>query len=143
MQGTTNRDTRDQGVRTLTWYLWLFLTHLLGTSFQIDVDKAGKTAVISQASGRAYIIDINTVGDREPGQTLQQFSLRDVDRVVATGRHNYTFGAIYAASDNLVVYGSIGGRILVWDRETGRVKHQLDHEGGMCPFSCVTSLTLA
>ena len=40
------------------------------------------------------------------------------------------------ASEDLIVFGSIGGRVLVWDARTGKVCHELDHENGGSFFGC-------
>ena len=131
MQSATNRNAQDESVITSTRPRILFAEAKMIISFHLDVEKAGKAALVAQASGRVHLIDINNSDGRDPGQTLQQFSLRDAERVGGGGRQNHSFGAIFAAHDSMVVFGSIGGRVLIWDREKGRVKHELDHEGGM------------
>lgn len=94
-------------------------------SFHIAVDATQNSALISRACGRAHLVNINRERDGRSGGTIVQ------DYIPREAEQNYgervsnPFGAIFASTGDLVVYGTVSGRILVWDRVRGCVTYEL------------------
>ena len=97
-------------------------------SFQVNIDPSGEFALLVEAGGRTHLLHIDE--SYEGSDIVQEYAIRNADRGV--GRTNFAFGAAFTAFNDLVVFGSIGGRVMVWDRKKGRVLYELDHGIGKC-----------
>lgn len=96
--------------------------------FQLNIDHNRQFALVAQASNRAHLIDIDTSDPRTLGRTIQDFSLRDAENY--PGRPTNAFGAVFANRGECIIFGSVGGTVLVWDKRSGKITHELDHECG-------------
>ena len=104
--------------------------------FQFDMDRTGQHALVAQAGGRSHLIAISPNDDM--GKPIQIYMTKDIEPSSKAHqlKANYAFGAIFTANDDLVVFGSIGPRILVWSREDGKILGELHHGKGMySPFT--------
>lgn len=94
--------------------------------FQLDVDPTDRFAVVAQANGRSTLIEIgqNLITD-DAIRVVRDFVLRDVEEY--KGRINHAYGAMFACKGNIIIYGTIGDTVLMWDRRRGKVISELDH----------------
>ncbi|KAH8114094.1 hypothetical protein DFH11DRAFT_249078 [Phellopilus nigrolimitatus] len=97
-------------------------------AFHVEADPSNRFALIAQACGRADLIELTspTSDERDVGRIIQEYPLRDAEQRYS-GRASHAFGALFASNCEAVIFGSIGGRVLVWDRKKGRIKYEMDH----------------
>ncbi|KAI5117252.1 hypothetical protein M0805_006415 [Coniferiporia weirii] len=97
-------------------------------AFHVDADSSNRFALVAQACGRAHLIELapTSADERDVGRIVQDFSLRDAEGRYGA-RATHAFGALFAGDGNSVVFGAIGGRVLVWDRKRGKIQHEMDH----------------
>lgn len=109
-------------------------------SFAVDIDHFGTHALVAEASGRAILLELSRGSfedphnlddqDRDGARMETRYSLRDAENRYGA-RAVHAFGAFFAGRrGEYVVFGAIGGRVLVWDREKGAIRHEMDHGPG-------------
>lgn len=83
--------------------------------------------------GSAHTIDLaRSLNKRSASSVLQDYSLRDAEQRF-DGR-GAQFKPIFADYNDAVIFGSIDGHVLVWDRRRGQVVHEMDHGTGETSF---------
>ena len=76
--------------------------------------------------GSAHLVDISQTDRRAFNRILQDYSLREAEkRYGARGVHG--FKPIFTDHGDAVVFGSIDGRVLVWNRQEGQIVYEMDH----------------
>ncbi|KAI0047041.1 WD40 repeat-like protein [Auriscalpium vulgare] len=91
----------------------------------IDVNSTESHVVVSQLGGRAHLVSI--FQDANRGKIEQVYALKEG----SLRQGNYDAGALFAARDALVVFGSVDGYVIVWDKNNSEVVYGLDHGEGI------------
>ncbi|GJE88033.1 WD40-repeat-containing domain protein [Phanerochaete sordida] len=86
----------------------------------LDVDPRGMHALAAQA-GSCYLVNITQEGH---GNVEQAYSSKDADVQSSAA---YDFGALFAARGAALLFGSMHGCVMVWDRASGAIVHGLNH----------------
>lgn len=86
----------------------------------------GSHIIIGHSTGAARLVAIRQADNK--GSIEQSYSSADTERNVAG------FGAIFATKGQAILFGSVDGCVLVWDRKKGTVVYGLEHEEGVSPF---------
>ncbi|KAF7971452.1 hypothetical protein HWV62_21022 [Athelia sp. TMB] len=87
----------------------------------LDVDPTGNIALAAQAGGRAHLVSVGPSGD---GKIQQVYAIKDEELVQ---KLTHEFGAVFANQGQTVLFGSMNGCVLVWDKEKANVLCVLDH----------------
>ncbi|KLO15305.1 hypothetical protein SCHPADRAFT_963361 [Schizopora paradoxa] len=96
-------------------------------TFHLDVERGANNALITEACGRAHLVNIDFNAQKtEIGRVVQNYSFRESERQGA--RFNHAFGSIFT-SGKLVVFASVGGKVFVWNRVTGVAEYEMNHGG--------------
>lgn len=86
----------------------------------LDVDPRGTHALAAQ-TGSCILVNITQEGR---GNVEQAYSPKDLDIQTDAA---YDFGALFAARGASLLFGSVQGCVMVWDRASGAVVHGLSH----------------
>lgn len=100
----------------------------------LDVDITGNIALVAQFGGRAHLVGVGPDGD---GKIQQVYAIKDEELV---SKLTHEFGARFANQGKTVLFGSMGGCVLAWDKEKANVLCVLDHCEGeilVAKGSCV------
>ena len=99
-------------------------------SFCVDVDCDGKHALVAEAYGRAILLELAPEGLADGARTETRFLLRDAESRYGA-RAVHAFGALFAGRNHdYVIFGAVGGRVLIWDRDSGSIQYEMDHGPG-------------
>jgi hypothetical protein len=79
--------------------------------------------LVSQIGGAARLLSIRQTDKK--GSVERSYSCKETE-----ARPNGGFGAVFATQGQAVLYGSVEGCVLVWDRKKGAVVYGLAHEEG-------------
>jgi len=94
--------------------------------YTLDVNPSGSLALVAQAGGRAHLVAVKQT--EKKGKIEQVYAIKDEDLV---SQLKHEFGAVFANDGQKVLFGSMNGCVLVWDKMKGDVMCGLDHcEGG-------------
>lgn len=98
----------------------------------LDVDPTGNIALVAQVGGRAHLVSVGPNGD---GKIQQVYCIKDEELVP---KLTHEFGALFANQGQTVLFGSMSGCVLAWDKEKANVLCVLDHCEGKesAPISC-------
>jgi len=88
----------------------------------LDVNASGNLALVAQTGGRAHLVTIKQ--DDSKGKIEQVYAIKE-DDTIAKMKHE--FGAMFANQGQTVLFGSVEGCVLVWDKSNGNVLCALDH----------------
>ncbi|KAF8894760.1 hypothetical protein BD779DRAFT_1502773 [Infundibulicybe gibba] len=94
---------------------------LLSRITSIDITPNGSHALIGQEGRAARLVGIRQANRK--GSVEQSYSCKDTET-----RFNSTFGAIFATRGEAVLFGSVDGCALVWDRKKGNIVYALEHD---------------
>lgn len=113
-------------------------------SFHVDTDPTNSHALVAQALGSAHLVDFASGTRRPSDRVLQDYSLRDAEQQYGV-RGVHGFKPIFTDYGDAVVFGTIEGRVLIWDRRRGQIIYEMDHGSGTChrvpcPFLEITQL---
>lgn len=90
--------------------------------YALDVNPFGSQALVAQTGGRAHLVSVNQI-DRK-GTIEQVYAIKE-ENILSEMTHE--FGALFANGGRAVLYGSINGCVLVWDKSKGNIVCGLDH----------------
>ncbi|KAA1477128.1 WD40 repeat-like protein [Dentipellis sp. KUC8613] len=88
--------------------------------YHIDVNSTGSHALVAQTGGRTHIVGIRQ--DDNKGKIEQVYTLPDSEAKNA----NYDFGALFTSKGSVVLFGSVDGCVLLWDKDKAEVSCGLD-----------------
>lgn len=88
----------------------------------IDVNPSSGHALVGQTGGCAHLVGID-----QKGKIEQVYTTKDID---TEAKGNYEFGAVFASRGQTILFGSVEGCVLVWDRNNADVIYGLDHGEG-------------
>ncbi|EGN96272.1 hypothetical protein SERLA73DRAFT_185932 [Serpula lacrymans var. lacrymans S7.3] len=97
-------------------------TFLKSKVHSIDVISAGSQALVSQIGGRSHLVGITQ--DDHKGKIEQVYAIKEGDLPL---RSCHDFGAIFASRGRTVLFGSMDGYVLIWDKSKGEIIRGLDH----------------
>lgn len=82
---------------------------------------------MAQSGGRAHLVSIKQNDNK--GKIEQVYAIKD-EGIISKMKHE--FGAVFASQGQTVLFGSVEGCVLVWDKNKGNILFALDHcEGGL------------
>lgn len=90
--------------------------------YALDVNPFGSQALVAQTGGRAHLVSVNQI-DRK-GTIEQVYAIKE-ENILSEMTHE--FGALFANGGRAVLYGSMNGCVLVWDKSEGNIVCGLDH----------------
>ena len=93
------------------------------TSNSLDLDPTGSHVLVGQHGGCAKLVGIRQLDKK--GQVERTYSCTETE-----ARPNGGFGAFFATEGQAILFGSVDGCVLVWDRKKGAVVYGLEHEEG-------------
>lgn len=96
-------------------------------SCNIDVNPTSTQALVAQIGGRAHLVGIGR--DDGKGKVEQVYCIKD-EAIVP--RMTHEFGAVFTNQGQTVLFGSVDGCVVVWDKSKGDVACVLDHCEGEC-----------
>lgn len=79
--------------------------------------------LVGQIGGSARLVGIRQPDNR--GSVEQSYSCKETE-----ARPNGGFGALFATQGQAILFGSVEGCVLVWDRKKGAIVYGLEHEEG-------------
>ena len=98
-------------------------------STTLNLSPNGSHVLVGQVGGRARLVSGRQCGNRGavevsylPKEQLQQLS----------ETHSQYPGAVFAAAGQTVIFGSVEGCVLVWDKTKATVSYGLEHDKGEC-----------
>ncbi|KAI0059139.1 WD40 repeat-like protein [Artomyces pyxidatus] len=95
------------------------------TVYHIDVTSSGTHALVAQLGGRTHLVGIRQDDNR--GKIEQVYSVKEPS---LQGKANYDSGALFTARDSKVIFASVDGYVLLWDKNRAEVICGLDHGEG-------------
>lgn len=93
----------------------------------LDMNPSGSHVLVGQVGGRARLVSTRQSGNR--GAVEVSYSLKEQLQQPGDIHSGYP-GAIFAAAGRTVLYGSVDGCVLVWDRSRAIVSYGLEHGKG-------------
>lgn len=93
----------------------------------MDLNPGGSHVLVGQAGGCARLVGLRQVDNR--GSIEQSYSCKETE-----ARPNMALGALFATEGQAILFGSVDGCILVWDRKKGAIVYGLEHEEGRMIF---------
>lgn len=91
----------------------------------LDTDTRGQLGLTTLADGRCELVNIRL--DANKGSVEQIYSVKDME---LPGTFTHDFGAVFVNGGQRVMYGSVQGCVMVWDRSNGDVAYGLRHGEG-------------
>jgi hypothetical protein len=91
-------------------------------STALDLNPAGTHVLVSQVGGSARLLSIRQTDNK--GSVEHSYSCKEIE-----ARPN-GFGAVFATQGQAVLFGSVEGCVLVWDKDKGAIVYGLAHEEG-------------
>lgn len=82
--------------------------------------------MVTEAGGKAHVLTISPQGQKFTVNNM--FGTKDIE---SRRRVIHPFGALFASHNNLIVFGSVGDRIFVWERNENSMISELDHGDSM------------
>lgn len=79
--------------------------------------------LVGQVGGCARLVGIRQPDNR--GSVEQSYSCKETE-----ARPNGGFGALFATQGQAILFGSVEGCVLVWDRKKGAIVYGLEHDEG-------------
>ncbi|KAK2460668.1 hypothetical protein APHAL10511_007138 [Amanita phalloides] len=95
------------------------------TITSLDMSPTGSHVLVGQTGGRARLVSTRQSGNRGAVEVL--YSLREQGQQPEDDESGYP-GAIFAATGQAVLFGTVGGCVLVWDRNRATVSYGLEHD---------------
>ncbi|KAF8229556.1 hypothetical protein L208DRAFT_1459814 [Tricholoma matsutake] len=89
----------------------------------LDLNPAGTHVLVSQIGGSARLLNIRQADKK--GSVELSYSCKETEAHPDGG-----FGAVFATQGQAVLFGSVEGCVLVWDRKKGAIVYGLAHEEG-------------
>ncbi|TFY76390.1 hypothetical protein EWM64_g7622 [Hericium alpestre] len=96
-------------------------TFFKSTVYHIDVNHSGSHALVAQTGGRTHIVGIRQ--DDNKGKIEQVYALKDSD---SHPNATYDFGALFTSKDSLIMFGTVDGCVLLWDKDKAVISCGLD-----------------
>ncbi|KAG5339717.1 hypothetical protein C0989_003967 [Termitomyces sp. Mn162] len=97
-------------------------------SYTLDLTPSG-THVLVGLGSKAYVVGIHKPGNK--GDVERSFSCNEQEnRSQSSGTPPDGFGAVFATEGQAVLFGSVEGCVLVWDRKKAVIVYGLEHEEG-------------
>jgi hypothetical protein len=96
---------------------------------------------VAQTGCRSHLVGI--AQDDHKGKIEQVYSCKSAEPQIQYS--TYEFGAIFTRQDQAVLFGTVDGCLLVWDKRRGDVIYGFDHgkgTGDSCVRSVMCSLSL-
>jgi hypothetical protein len=90
------------------------------------VDASEQQALVAQVGGRSHLVGIRQDDCR--GKIEQVYANKDTESQTSS---NYEFGAIFTSRGRAVLFGTVEGCVLVWDKSHGDIVYGLDHGKGI------------
>ena len=92
--------------------------------------------LVAQTGGHAHLVGIKRSDNK--GKVEQVYAIKDEDIVP---KINHDFGAVFANQGQIVLFGSMNGCVLVWDKNNGNIVCGLDHcEGDIVPAFYISNI---
>ncbi|KAG5723954.1 hypothetical protein E4T56_gene9735 [Termitomyces sp. T112] len=96
--------------------------------YTLDLTPSG-THVLVGLGSKAYVVGIHKPGNK--GDVERSFSCNEQEnRSQSSGTPPDGFGAVFATEGQAVLFGSVEGCVLVWDRKKAVIVYGLEHEEG-------------
>lgn len=96
---------------------------IIYSSTSLDLNPAGTHVLVSQIGGSARLLNIRQADKK--GSVELSYSCKETEAHPDGG-----FGAVFATQGQAVLFGSVEGCVLVWDRKKGAIVYGLAHEEG-------------
>jgi hypothetical protein len=106
------------------FYSW-FIPYLRNVfnSNSLDLNPTGSHVLVGQVGGCARLVGLRQPDNK--GFVEQSYSCQETE-----ARPNGGFGAVFATQGQAVLFGSVEGCVLVWDRKKGAIVYALEHDEG-------------
>ena len=92
-------------------------------STSLDLNPAGTHVLVSHIGGYARLLSIRHTNKKET--VAISYSCKETQAHPDSG-----FGAVFATQGQAVLFGSVEGCVLVWDRKKGAIVYGLAHDEG-------------
>ena len=83
---------------------------------------AHRHVVITEAGGKEHVLAISPPGQKFTVNNM--FGTKDIE---SRRKVIHPFGALYASRNNLIIFGSIGDGIFVWNKSESSMITELNH----------------
>ncbi|KAJ6620317.1 hypothetical protein B0H10DRAFT_2022290 [Mycena sp. CBHHK59/15] len=87
----------------------------------IDINPTGTHALVAQAGGSACLVALRA--DEQKRRVQQSYLSKEIPTETGGG-----FGAVFATQGQAVLFGTVEGCVLVWDKAKGAIVYGMEHE---------------